>query len=225
MLGAGDDRQRVPHVEFADQVQVELETRDFKLRRRRAVTQVEGVDGVAFTEAEPLDRTMRHFEQRGEVRVVAIAEQQAVAGNDPDEMRERFFDRVEVFKDVRVIELEVVDDADFRQVMDKLAALVEKRGVIFIALDDEPLAACEPGALAEIVRDAADEVAWIQSVVLEHPGQQRSGRGLAMRAGNDDGAFAADEKFPRAVPAMSNIAACGRARTPPPGCRGKSRCQ
>jgi len=32
---------RVPHVEFADQVQVKLEARNLKLRRRRAVTNIE----------------------------------------------------------------------------------------------------------------------------------------------------------------------------------------
>ncbi len=81
---------------------------------------------------------MRHLEQRREVRVVAVAQQQAVARDDPDEMRERFFDGVQVVKNIRVIEFEVVDDADLRLVMDELAALVEKRGVVFVTLDDEP---------------------------------------------------------------------------------------
>ena len=81
------------------------------------------------------------------------------------------------------------------QVMDELAALVEKRRVVFVALDDEPLAVGETRALAEIVRDAADEKAGVQPVVLEHPGQQRSGGGFAVRAGDDQRAFAANEKF------------------------------
>ena len=62
-------------------------------------------------------------------------------------MRERFFDRLQVLKNIRVIEFEVVDDRNLRQVMNKLAALVKKRGVVFIALDDEPLAVREPRAL------------------------------------------------------------------------------
>ena len=37
----------------------------------------------------------------------------------------------------------------------------------------------------KIVRDAADEIARVQAVVLEHPGQQRRGGGLAVRAGDD----------------------------------------
>ena len=98
-------------------------------------------------------------------------------------------------EDVRVVELEVVDDGDLRQVVDELAALVEERGVVFVALDDEPLAVGEPRALAEVVRDAADEEARIQPVVLEHPRQQRRRGGLAVRAGNDERAFAANEEL------------------------------
>ena len=90
---------------------------------------------------------MRDVQQRREVRVVAVAEQQAVARHEPDEMRKGFFDRGEIFKNIRVVEFEVVDDGDFRLVMDELAALVEKRGVVFVALDDEPFAVREPRAL------------------------------------------------------------------------------
>ena len=98
--------------------------------------------GIALFSPRPksLDGAISHVEQRRKIRVVAVAEQQAVARNQPDEMRERFFDRVQIFKNVRVIEFEVVDDGDFRQVMDELAPLVEKRRVVFVALDDEPLA-------------------------------------------------------------------------------------
>ena len=70
--------------------------------------------------------------------------------------------------------------------MDKLAALVEKRGVIFIAFDNEPFAIGEARALREIVRDAADEVARVQAIVFEDPGEQRGGGGLSVRAGDDE---------------------------------------
>jgi hypothetical protein len=102
-------------------------------------------------------------------------------------------------EDVGVIELEVVDDRDLGQVMDELAALVEERGVVFVALDDEPFAVREARALAQIVRDAADEETRVQSIVLEHPRQQRGGGGLAVRAADDQTAFAADEKFPEQI--------------------------
>ena len=114
-------------------------------------------------------------------------------------MAERFLNRREVGENVRVIELDIADDGALRQVMNELAALVEKRRVVFIPLDDEPLAVREPRALRQIVREAADEVTRIQPVMLEHPGQQTRGRGLAVRARDDDGAFAANEKLAQQI--------------------------
>src|SRR5437773_460607 len=114
-------------------------------------------------------------------------------------MAERFLYRREVGDNVRVIELDIADDGALRQVMNELAALVEKRRVVFIPLDDEPLAVREPRALRQIVREAADEVTRIQPVMLEHPGQQTRGRGLAVRARDDDGAFAANEKLAQQI--------------------------
>ena len=52
MLGAGDDRQGIAHVEFANQVQVKFETGNFKLGRRRAVAEVEGRNRIVFAETE-----------------------------------------------------------------------------------------------------------------------------------------------------------------------------
>src|SRR6185295_16144916 len=43
MLGAADDRERVPYVEFAHEVQMKLEAGNLKLRRRWTVTDVERV--------------------------------------------------------------------------------------------------------------------------------------------------------------------------------------
>src|SRR5436190_12466142 len=110
-------------------------------------------------------------------------------------MRKRTLDRIEIFKDVRVIELEVVHDADLRLVMDEFAALVEKCGVVFVAFNDEPWTVREPCALAQVVRDSANEIARVQTVVLENPREQRRRGGFAMRARDDDRTFAADEKF------------------------------
>ena len=48
----------------------------------------------------------------------------------------------------------------------------------------------------KLFRDAADEIAQVQPVMLEHPRQQRRGGRLAMRARDHDGPLAANEKFP-----------------------------
>ena len=47
MLGAGDDGQGVAHVEFADQVEMELEAGNFKLGGRRAVAQIEALNALS----------------------------------------------------------------------------------------------------------------------------------------------------------------------------------
>src|SRR5947199_8194923 len=132
MLGGGHDRKRVAHVQFADEVEVKLEAGNFKLRCRRRQLWIQPMHGVVLAEAEAFDRTMRHVEQRRKVQVVAIGQQQAVARNQPDEVLERRLDGGQVLENVGVVELQVVDDRDLRQVMNKLAPLVEKRGSVFV---------------------------------------------------------------------------------------------
>src|SRR2546430_16878343 len=117
MLRAGYDRQRVADVEFAYQVEVKLETRDFKFRRRRAVTDIEGLDRVAFPQPEALHRAMRDVEQGCKVRIITVCQQQSTARNQPYEMVETSLDRFEVGKDIGVIELEIIDDRDLGKVM------------------------------------------------------------------------------------------------------------
>ena len=92
-----------------------------------------------------------------------------------------------------MVELKVVDDHRLGQVVDELAALVEKRGVVLVALEHTPFAVGEPRALAKVVRDAADEKTGVESVVLEQPGEEGGGGGLAVRAANHERVFAAQE--------------------------------
>src|SRR4051812_7447545 len=112
---------------------------------------------------------MSYVEQLREIRIITVGEQKTVARHEADEKFKLLFDRIQIFKNISVIELEIVDDRDFGQVMNELAALVEKRGVIFVAFDDEPFAVGEARALAEIVRNAPDEIARIQTVVFKNP--------------------------------------------------------
>ena len=79
--------------------------------------------------------------------------------------------------------------------MDELGALVEERGVVFIALDDEPLGVGEAGPLLEIARDAPDEERGVKARVLEGPCKEGRGGGLAVGAGDDERAASADEKL------------------------------
>src|ERR1041385_3707904 len=110
---------------------MKLEARNFKLRCCWTEANVECLHGVVCSEAKAFDGAVRHVEERGEIWIVTIAEQKAIARDEADEVRESFFDCVQVFKNIRVIKFEVVDDRDFRLVMNELAAFVEECSVVF----------------------------------------------------------------------------------------------
>jgi hypothetical protein len=86
MFRRADDGERVANVQFANQIQMKLEAGNFKRRRRRAEVQVETLHGIFRAEAETLHRAMRNVQQRREIGVVAVAEQQTVARHEADEM-------------------------------------------------------------------------------------------------------------------------------------------
>src|SRR5258706_14712124 len=79
--------------------------------------------------------------------------------------------------------------------MNEFAALVEERCVVLVALDDKPLTFGKSRSLSEIVRDPPDQVAWIATIVLEDPCEQRGRRGLSVCASDNQRAFAANEVF------------------------------
>ena len=62
-----------------------------------------------------------------------------------------------------MVELDVVYDDQFRQVVDEFRALVEEGGVVFVALDDEILRLPQAGSLAEIRWNASNEVAGLET--------------------------------------------------------------
>ncbi len=58
-----------------------------------------------------------------------------------------------------MIELDIVNDRHLGQIMDKLAALVEKRRVVLVPLNNEPFAVCKTRPLTKVVRYPSDQVA------------------------------------------------------------------
>ena len=69
------------------------------------------------------------------VGVIAVDEGHAVARDDVEQAAEGEFDLVERVVDVRVVELDVVDDDALGQVVEELRALVEEGGVVFVAFE------------------------------------------------------------------------------------------
>ena len=99
-------------------------------------------------------------------------------------MMELPLDRCQIVEDVGVVELEIVQDGRARPVVHELAALVEERSVVLVGLDDEGAAIAKPRGHAEVHRHAAHQKAGLQVGVLQHPGEHRCRRRLAMRAGH-----------------------------------------
>ena len=146
--------------------------------------------------------------ERRRVRAVRAEQQQPVARDEVHQASERQQHGGQVRVDIRVIELDVVDDGDIRQVLQELRRLVEERAVVFVALDDEVAAAADTVArssVAEIQRNPANEHRGIEAAVRQQPPGQRRRRRLAVRAGDDDRSCAPEESIAnrfgqRAVP-------------------------
>ena len=113
-----------------------------------------------------------------EVRFIAVDQKHAVAWDDVDESLKRGLDFCQAAEDVRVVKLEVIDDHRLGEIVDELASLVEKCGVVFVALENEPVAVGETCALAKVVGNTTDEIAWIEAAMLEQPSEQGGGGGL-----------------------------------------------
>ena len=65
-------------------------------------------------------------------------------------------DARQVVENIGVVEFQVVQDRRARAVVDKLAALVKKRGVVFVGLDHEGVARAQPSRHAKVQRHAAN---------------------------------------------------------------------
>jgi hypothetical protein len=117
------------------------------------------------------------------------------ARHDANQPAERELDRFEIAVDVGVVELDVLDQDDMGKIVQELGRLVEKRGVVFVALDDEVRAAPDPKAAGEILRDSPKHERRISPRRLEDPGEQRRRRGLSVGSGHDHRPVATNEQL------------------------------
>src|SRR4030095_6882591 len=129
------------------------------------------------------------------VRIVAVEHYHAILRHDIDQPTEAQFYRREILENVGVVELDVVDHEQFRQVVDELRALVEKGAGILVALDHKMLRVVKERALAEIARQTADDITRLQFAHGQHPGQERACSRLPVRAGDNEIMPTAQEKF------------------------------
>jgi hypothetical protein len=118
----------------------------------------------------------------GDFRIVNAQHRQPVERQAVQEFRERRLHVGEIATVVfQVIRVDVGDDRHRR-------VQAQEAAVAFVGFRDEPLAAAEARIGAGGEQLAADDEGRIEPALAEHAGEQRRGRGLAMRAGDRDAA-------------------------------------
>ena len=76
---------------------------------------------------------------------------------------ELLFDGSQIFKDVGVVVLEIVENRRRRTIVHKLAALVEKGRIVFVGFDHEILALSQASRGVRAKRYSADQPAGLQT--------------------------------------------------------------
>src|SRR5690242_13193615 len=90
-------------------------------------------------------------------------------------------DRFQIVEDVRMIELEIIQNRGPGTVMDELRALVEERSVVLIRFYYEKRGVGMARGDGKVHRYAADEKSRLASGALENPGDHRRNGGLTVR--------------------------------------------
>ncbi len=105
--------------------------------------------------------------------------------------------RCKIGEDVAMVEFDVGDGGERRPVVEEFWGRVEIGGLVLVALDDQRCPGPgQPGALAEVPRDAADQEARTGAGDVVDPGQHRGGGRLAVGAGDDMGGMPGADHVP-----------------------------
>ena len=78
------------------------------------------------------------------------------SGLRPQQVMELALNGLEIIENIRMVELEIVHHQRARMVMHELAALIEKRGVIFVGLDDKEWRLAEARGTLKVPGQATD---------------------------------------------------------------------
>src|SRR6185436_2456179 len=135
--------------------------------------------------SEVLDRRPSPgFQHPREGRILAVRDDQTRTWHYPYEVVKLPLDRSKIVEDVRMIELEIVENCGPRPVMHKFGALIEKGRVVLVRFDHEVLTPGKPGREREVVGYSADQEARVLTALLQDPGQHCRGSRLAVGSGN-----------------------------------------
>ena len=99
-------------------------------------------------------------------------------------MVELFLDRFQIVKNIRVIELKVVEDQRTRAVMYEFRTLIEEGAIVLIRFNNEEVALTQARGNLKVTRYSADHKARLIAAGFEDPGRHSGGGGFAVRPRN-----------------------------------------
>ncbi len=131
--------------------------------------------------------------------VFAVDPQRALGREHGDKASKDGLDGVQIGVDVGVVVFQVVDGRSKGSVMPEFGDLVEVSGVVLVAFDDEGVAITQAVVGAEVAGDPSQHKPRVFAGVGEDPGQHGSRGGLAMGAGDHQGALVADDEVAKGL--------------------------
>src|SRR5471030_1250308 len=95
-------------------------------------------------------------------------------------MMELFLDRFKIFKDISMIEFQVVQDQRAWAIVNKLGTLIKEGAIVFIRFHNKKVSLSQTCGHGEIARDAADNKPWLITADFKNPGHHTRGGGFTM---------------------------------------------
>ncbi len=153
-----------------------------------------GAPGRSRTVAEVHGMSSARCDDRSHLGKVCARRHDGARPQSLEQGTKRALHVIEIAVDVGVVELDRIQQQRIGIVVQELGALVEKRGVVLVALGDEPWAGSEPKIVREVAAGTAHHEARIAAGLVQHPRQQRARGRLAVRPDDDRAAPVAHEE-------------------------------
>ena len=97
-------------------------------------------------------------------------------------LTERFLNCGEVGVDVGMVEFYVIENDQFREILEKLAAFIGEGGVVLVSLQHPKGSGTVMAAGGEIEGDSSDKPARVELSFFEKKGEHSGGGGFAVSA-------------------------------------------
>ncbi len=186
MTGSRNRHQTVVHVMFADQAPLHL-AHFFTVQPHFPNGCIGGqlfrLPVTLFTH-QLLFAPAAHRHRLFQIDVVFRVDDASLARHDTYQVMELFLNSFQIVKDVRVIELKVIEDQRTRAVMHKFRTLIEEGAVVLIRLNHEEVAFAQTRRNLKVARYAADHKARLIAAGFKDPGRHSGSGGFTVRTRN-----------------------------------------